>query len=288
MMLYNYLSPAKLNLFLHINGNRLDGYHLLQTVYQMIGLYDIINFTLRKDNKIISNSEQYGIPSDIDLTIKAASLLNNYTKINKGVNIKIDKYIPIGSGLGGGSSNAATTLLILNRLWKINLSRLELYSLSKKLGADVPFFIFGKNGFAEGIGESIIEINLPICYYLIIIPSIIISTAKIFADNSIIKNTERINPFKFLYEQNINKLLCKNFGKNDMQFTVMKKYREVKEIINFFINIANPRMSGSGSSVFLSFSNIYEARLMKEKLPIKWKSIIVPGLVKHPLYNFAG
>ena len=155
------LAPAKLNLFLHITGRRPDGYHALQTVFQLLDWGDTLHFTRRDDGRVTRSTDVSGVPPEHDLTVRAALLLKNHTGSAEGVDIEIDKRLPMGAGLGGGSSDAATTLLALNRLWKLALPREELQALALKLGADVPFFVFGKNAFAEGVGEALEAVQLP-------------------------------------------------------------------------------------------------------------------------------
>ena len=162
------LAPAKLNLFLHITGRRPDGYHTLQTVFQLLDWGDTLHFTRRNDGLITRSTEIADVPPEHDLTVRAATLLKTHTGSPEGVDIEIDKRLPMGAGLGGGSSDAATTLLALNRLWKLNLPRLELQALALKLGADVPFFVFGKNAFAQGVGEALDVVQLPPRHFLVV------------------------------------------------------------------------------------------------------------------------
>ena len=184
----SFLAPAKINLFLHITGQRADGYHLLQTVFRLIDLFDTINLKPTTDGIIKRVNDVPNVPAEQDLCIRAAKLLQQHTQCHLGVEIMVEKHIPMGGGLGGGSSDAATVLLALNRLWQLNLPRNELMSLGLKLGADVPFFIFGKNAWAEGVGEELEAIDLHEAYYVIANPNIHVSTKQIFANKQLTKN----------------------------------------------------------------------------------------------------
>ena len=176
------LAPAKLNLFLHITGRRPDGYHALQTVFQLLDWGDRLHFTRRDDGVIARKTDVPGVPEADDLVVRAARLLQSTTGSPLGVDIEIDKILPMGAGLGGGSSDAATTLLALNRFWGVDLSREALQDLGLKLGADVPFFIFGQNAFAEGVGETLQAVNLPKRFFLVVSPAVHVPTAAIFSE----------------------------------------------------------------------------------------------------------
>ncbi|HEY1611055.1 MAG TPA: 4-(cytidine 5'-diphospho)-2-C-methyl-D-erythritol kinase, partial [Paraburkholderia sp.] len=182
------LAPAKLNLFLHITGRRPNGYHDLQTVFQLLDWGDTLHFARRDDGRITRKTDVEGVPAEHDLTVRAATLLKQHTGTHQGVEIDIEKRLPMGAGLGGGSSDAATTLLALNRLWKLDLPRAELQALALKLGADVPFFVFGKNAFAEGVGEALETVQLPRRYFLVVTPRVHVPTAEIFSDGSLTRD----------------------------------------------------------------------------------------------------
>ena len=184
-----YSAPAKLNLFLHVVGRRSDGYHLLQTVFRFLDFSDQVSLTIRDDNKIQLNTPILGVPAEKNLCVQAARLLQKESGTSLGVEISLEKLIPLGGGLGGGSSDAATTLLALNRLWELNWSREELMGLGLNLGADVPVFIFGENAFAEGIGEKLKPIKLFPAWYLVLTPPVHVSTADIFASKELTRNT---------------------------------------------------------------------------------------------------
>lgn len=193
------LAPAKLNLFLHITGRRPDGYHALQSVFQLLDWGDRLHFTLRDDGKVSRVTDVPGVPEESDLVVRAASLLKAHAGATLGVDIEIDKRLPMGAGLGGGSSDAATTLLALNRLWRLDLPRTTLQSLAVKLGADVPFFVFGKNAFAEGIGEALQAVELPARWFLVVTPRVHVPTAAIFSEKSLTRDSKPITIMDFLH-----------------------------------------------------------------------------------------
>ncbi|MDU0810432.1 MAG: 4-(cytidine 5'-diphospho)-2-C-methyl-D-erythritol kinase [Burkholderia sp.] len=285
--LHDCLAPAKINLFLHIIGRQENGYHRLQTVFQLLNWGDILNFTLREDGIITRSTNIPNIPEEYDLAIRAAHLLKEHTGTISGVNIEIDKRLPIGAGLGGGSSNAATTLLALNRLWRLNLVRTQLQSLAVKLGADIPFFIYGKNAFGEGIGEKLTEVDLPSRWFLVLMPDVHISTAEIFSDSLLSRNCSSISIFDFLSQKIYDKRWPDSFGYNSIQQLVESKYAKVKYTIKWLCNFAPARITGSGGSVFATFRFRQEAEEVQEKLPDNWIGTVVESLNKHPLFDFA-
>lgn len=280
-------APAKLNLFLHITGRRPDGYHALQTVFQLIDWGDVLHFTLRQDGEVHRKTEVPGVPEASDLVVRAAALLKAHTGTTLGVDIEIEKRLPMGAGLGGGSSDAATTLLALNRLWKLNLARDELQTLALQLGADVPFFIFGKNAFAQGVGEALEAVQLPPRYFLVVTPRVHVPTAAIFSDNLLTRDSEAVTITDFLAQQSCNARWPESYGRNDMQPVVMGKYAEVAQVLGWFETIAPARMTGSGSSVFAAFRSIAEAEAAQVKLPADWVSAVASSLDTHPLFAFA-
>jgi 4-diphosphocytidyl-2-C-methyl-D-erythritol kinase len=281
------LAPAKLNLFLHITGRRPDGYHTLQTVFQLLNWGDTLHFTLRDDGLITRSTEIADVPAEHDLTVRAAKLLKTHTGSPLGVEIDIEKRLPMGAGLGGGSSDAATTLLALNRLWKLNLPRLELQELALRLGADVPFFVFGKNAFAEGVGESLDVVQLPPRHFLVVTPRVQVPTAAIFSEKALTRNSKPLIITDFPAELSCNTDWPESFGRNDMQQVVVGKYTEVAQVLRWFEHIAPARMSGSGASVFAAFRSQAEAEAAQAKLPSEWNSAVAAGLDQHPLFAFA-
>lgn len=278
-------SPAKLNLFLHIVGRRNDGYHNLQTIFQLLDYGDELTFTPRSDQQItctcsstLEPNSPYVIPEDDNLAIKAARLLQRAkNKIDTGMDIHIEKRIPIGGGLGGGSSNAATTLLALNYLWQLNLSLDELLKLGVTLGADVPLFIKGHTSWAEGIGEKLQTITLPETWYLVLIPPQAITTAKLFLDPRLTYNTTAIRIQTFLSEH-------LKTG-NDFETIVRQDYPVIAEALDYLNHFAPARLSGTGSCIFAALDTKIQAELLQEKIKSRYRSFISKGLSISPLHK---
>lgn len=281
--LHHCPAPAKLNLFLHVTGQRADGYHLLETVFQLIDLGDTLHFTVREDGQIRRVTKIPNVPEKDDLTIRAAMLLQKeiYLRTGKkpGADIAIEKRLPMGGGLGGGSSDAATTLMALNHLWNSHLSKQELMNIGIQLGADIPFFIFGQTAFAEGIGEILSPIDIAERWFVIIDPGISVSTSTIFTSKELTRNTEKIKI------ANLPSYLTKNslLGKNDLQSVAEKLYPAISEAIDWLNGYANAKMTGSGACVFASFDNEADADYVVEHIPKKWNGWKAKGLKFHPL-----
>jgi 4-diphosphocytidyl-2-C-methyl-D-erythritol kinase len=276
------LAPAKINRFLHITGQREDGYHLLQTVFQLISLYDELQLSTREDGEIHRIDGPANVPPEHDLVVRAALLLQKTTKSQFGCEIGLKKNIPMGAGLGGGSSDAASVLWGLNELWKTSLSRQELMNLGLQLGADVPFFLLGQNAFAEGVGEILHPIDLKSETYILIYPQINIPTIEVFKSPNLTRNHPSVTISDFTESPNLNQ-----FGSNDCEEVVIQKYQEVAEVVDWLKNWipeSNPRMSGSGSCVFTALHHDNTDELLKQ-LPQRWKGFIVRGLNRHPSYN---
>jgi 4-diphosphocytidyl-2-C-methyl-D-erythritol kinase len=277
-------SPAKLNLFLHIVGRRDDGYHLLQSVFQLIDWCDTIHLKRISENEVRRINPIPGVPPEQDLVVRAAKLLKDFCKIEAGVEIDLQKEIPMGAGMGGGSSDAATTLIGLNALWNLNLPKETLCTLGLKLGADVPFFIFGQNAFVEGIGEKFQEISLQISDFLVIFPNNGIATTSIFQDPELTRDHAQITIDGFL----ASPLLCQS---NDCQTVAMRICPEVKQALDWITQAvpgSQPRMSGSGSSVFAVLDpkfDIAKLENLLQNLPKGWVGRVVRGLNKNPAYN---
>jgi 4-diphosphocytidyl-2-C-methyl-D-erythritol kinase len=281
------LAPAKLNLFLHITGRRPDGYHALQTVFQLLDWGDVLNFTRRDDGTITRKTDVPGVPEADDLVVRAARLLQSHTGSKYGVEIEIDKRLPMGAGVGGGSSDAATTLLALNRLWGVDLPRATLQNLALQLGADVPFFVFGQNAFAEGVGEALEAVDLPKRYFLVVTPAVHVPTAAIFSEKALTRDSKVLTMTDFLAQHSSDTDWPDSFGRNDMQAVVAEKYAEVATVLEWFSNLAPARMTGSGASVFAAFRSKAEAEMAQAKLPASWKSVVTASLDSHPLFAFA-
>lgn len=282
-ILHHCPAPAKLNLFLHITGQRPDGYHLLQTVFQLIDFGDTLHFTLREDDRIRRLTLMESIPEEQDLIIRAARLLQaecfGRTGRKPGADIAIEKRLPAGGGLGGGSSDAATTLMALNHLWKGGLNREELMQLGLQLGADIPFFIFGRNAFAEGVGEILSPVETPEGWFVVIDPNVSVPTSAIFSSGELTRNTEKIKMLDFLGYLTENSF----FGKNDLQFVAEKQYPPVSKAIRWLGRYANARMTGSGGCVFARFDSEAAADKVIGNIPEEWKGWKARGLKIHPL-----
>ncbi len=278
--MFTFPAPAKLNLFLHVVGRRQDGYHLLQTVFRFVDFSDQLSFKLRADGVIKLHNPITGVPEENDLCVRAAKLLKQKTGTAQGVDIFMQKQIPMGGGLGGGSSDAATTLLALNQLWEVNLSREQLLALGLQLGADVPVFIFGQNAFAEGIGEKLAAIELPPAWYLVLVPPIQVPTAEIFASKELTRNTLPIKIPPFSVWQ----------GRNDLELVVCRLYPEVARCLEWLKRLENTTiaaMSGSGACVFAEFATELAARTAFEQIPNDMKGFVAKGLDGHPMHKSA-
>ena len=269
-------SPAKLNLFLHILNQRKDGYHNIQTLFQFIELQDKISFKLRNDAQIKLNTEFKSIPNNENLIIKACKILLPYRKQpHQGIDIWIEKKIPMGSGLGGASSNAATTLLALNYLWDLKLEEHVLLELALNLGADVPVFIFGKTSFGEKLGQVLTPVTLSEQWYIILKPSISISTKKIFSSSFLTRNSQPIKVCDILNSTN----------KNDCLVAVEEEYPEIKKIRSDLSDIFNLKLTGTGSCLFEGFSNYYKADRMRKNISDKYNAVISKGVNISPLHQ---
>lgn len=270
-------APAKINLFLHVVGRRTDGYHLLQSVFQLLDYHDMIYLDLRTDGQISHLNPLPGVPIEQDLTVLAARALQAVSHTKLGVTIRIDKRIPIGGGLGGGSSDAATVLLALNRLWQLNYSREQLQQIGLALGADVPFFIFGQNAWVEGIGEILQPISLAEQYFVILYPPISVSTVEIFHDPDLTRNT------KSLRMRDFETALLRN----DLEPVVSNKYPEIGDIIRWLNQFSPAKMSGSGSCVFAGFATQNEANTVLLQAPKSMTGFVTRSVSQHPLFEFA-
>lgn len=275
-----YSAPAKLNLFLHVVGRRSDGYHLLQTVFRFLDFSDQVKLVVRDDGNIKLNTPISGVPAEKNLCIQAAQLLQKESGVSLGVEISLEKSIPMGGGLGGGSSDAATTLLALNHLWNLNWSREKLMDIGLDLGADVPIFIFGENAFAEGIGEKLKAIPLLPAWYLILAPPVHVPTAEIFASKELTRNTipVKIPPFSV------------GLGHNDLESVVCLAYPEVARHLEWLRQLDSTTMvamTGSGACVFAEFVTESAARKALTNVPIDMNGFVVQGLDRHPMQDFA-
>ncbi len=269
-------APAKLNLFLHVTGRRPDGMHLLQTLFRFIDLNDTLHFSLREDGEVHRSNAIEGVSEEQDLCVRAAHLLQKETGCTLGVDIELEKRIPMGGGLGGGSSDAATALIALNRLWQLGLSRERLMGLGLQLGADVPVFVFGQNAFAEGVGEKLQAYELPAAWYVVLFPPVHVPTAKIFSHPQLTRDSVSI----------IIRALRTQALKNDLQQVVCSMYPVVAEYIDELGKYGKALMTGSGACVFAEFDSKAEAEAVLQKLPQQMRGVAVQGLMKHPLQDW--
>ena len=287
-----FLAPAKINLFLHIVGQRADGYHLLQTVFRLLDYYDVIYLKPTQDKSIKRVNDVAGVPEAQDLCIRAAKLLQQHTLCPLGVEMVVEKHIPMGGGLGGGSSDAATVLLALNRLWRLNLSRTELLKLGLQLGADVPFFIHGTNAWAEGVGEQLQSLKLPEAYYVVLNPNVHVSTAQIFANKQLTKNAipKTMSDFSGMANSSAGNSVISNTATeftNHLEKIVCNNYPPVSACLTWLKQFGDARMSGSGASVFLEVANEQIAIDICRQKPNDVQGFVAKGLNQHPLINYA-
>lgn len=262
-------SPAKLNLFLHITGRRSDGYHTLQTVFQLLDWGDEMRFQRSDTPGIRLHSNQPDIPAAQNLVTRAAQMLDTG---QHGVDITLHKHIPMGGGLGGGSSNAATTLLALNFLLGLDHSNQDLCAMGAQLGADVPVFIGGRSAWAEGIGEKLTPLELPEDWFLIVAPGCHIPTAEIFSDQELTRNSPPIKMSGF----------SRGHSRNDCQTIVRRRYPEVDNVLKFLEKHWEPRLTGTGACVFVQFATQQEAEAARAQLPLHWQSFVARGVNRSP------
>ena len=277
-----YPAPAKLNLFLHVIGRRADGYHLLQTVFRLIDRCDWLRFLPRTDSQVRLALPLPGIAESDELAVRAARLLQAETGCAQGADIAIEKHIPVGGGLGGGSSDCATALAVLNRLWNLGLPRERLAALALRLGADVPFFLFGGNAFAEGVGELLTPIKLPPAWYVVLVPPVRIPTAEVFAAPELTRNTEPLKMADFSAEPGDARF------RNDLEPVVCGRHAAVEAHRAWLGQHGHARMSGSGACVFAEFATEREARSVISRMTADMRGFVVRGLDRHPLLALLG
>ena len=270
-----FAAPAKLNLSLLVTGRRADGYHLLQTVFRFIDFADQIHLTVRHDGRIERTTALAGVAANDDLTVRAARLLQQAAGVTLGVDIAVDKQLPLGGGLGGGSSDAATVLIALNRLWQLYWPPQRLQALALSLGADVPVFIFGESALATGVGEELTPLALPPAWYVVLMPPVGVATAGIFQDQDLIRDSIplTIPPFSFVA------------ARNDLEAVVCRHYPEVARHLAWLKKHGLARMTGSGACVFAEFGSEAEARAVLAGLPQTMRGIVARGLDRHPLWG---
>ncbi|MBF8269258.1 MAG: 4-diphosphocytidyl-2-C-methyl-D-erythritol kinase [Gammaproteobacteria bacterium] len=269
-------APAKLNLFLHVVGRRPDGYHLLQTVFQFLDFADELDFHIRPDRGINLSSNYHHIEPDQDLIVRAARHLQEYSGSKRGVDITVRKQLPFGGGLGGGSSNAATTLVALNQLWELGLAVDQLAAIGLQLGADVPVFVRGQTAWAEGVGEKLTPINLPEPWFLVANPGVTVSTAEIFNAPDLTRTTPAIT---------IRAFLAGTVVHNDCEAVVRKTYPKVANLLNWMEETAPARMTGTGACGFSAYATREQAEATLTALPAPWWGFVARGRNQSPLLD---
>jgi 4-diphosphocytidyl-2-C-methyl-D-erythritol kinase len=315
-------APAKLNLFLHVLGRREDGYHRLESLFRLIDFGDTITLRLRDDGKIVRQCAVQGVSEESDLCVRAAHLLQQASGTHFGVDIALEKCLPMGGGLGGGSSDAASVLIALNRLWDLGWHRERLQQLALKLGADVPVFIFGENAFAQGIGEQLQAVNLRPAWYVVLMPPCELSTARVFTHEQLTRDSKSIKISDFLDEASrtfpggtqdgnlkldngcvpaddyarvhlgvgeVNYVSGKWIAdntKNDLQAVACLECPPVMEYLRWLGQFSSARMTGSGSCVFAELSNEADARRILAGMPPGMRGVVAMGLERHPLHDW--
>ena len=267
-------APAKLNLFLHITGRRDDGYHLLQTLFQFLDYSDTLHFTPRDDGQIQLLTDLPGVAAEDNLIVRAARSLQQASGTGMGADIRLDKRLPLGGGIGGGSSDAATTLVGLDRLWQTGFSEDQLADLGLKLGADVPVFVRGRAAWAEGIGEQLTPVEIEEPWYLVVVPSSQVSTAEIFSDQRLTRSTAPITLAAFR----------EHGGRNDCLPVVAARYTEIRNTLILLNKFCEAKMTGTGSCLFGAFPNEREADKVRARLPATLKAFVAKGCNVSPLH----
>ena len=268
-------APAKLNLFLHIVGRRPNGYHELQTVFQLIDLCDTVSVVVREDGLIERPVGPAGVAPEEDLVVRAARALQNRTGTGLGATLRVFKKIPQGGGLGGGSSDAATTLLALNRLWGCGLGLDELVALGLPLGADVPVFVRGSSAWAEGVGETLTPVELPDRWFVVIHPGVGVATRDVFQAPELTRNSPVITIRAFF----------ESGGRNDCEPVVRARYDEVAEALDWLSRYAPARLTGTGSCIFAACASAIDAERLAARVPDRWTSYVARGLNVSPVHE---
>lgn len=269
-------APAKLNLMLRVVGRRADGYHLLQTVFRFIGHGDEVRLRVRRDGVIARLRPVAGVVESEDLTVRAARALQTATGCELGADIDLEKQLPMGGGLGGGSSDAATVLLALNHLWQTGLSRKRLQALALPLGADVPVFVYGQSALAEGVGEELTPLTLPPAWYLVLSPPVAVPTVKVFQHPELKRDSEKVKIQGFSVPRG-----------NDLEPVVCREYPEVARHLEWLNQYGEAQMTGSGACVFAAFADEEAARLVLAACPATMRGFVARGLEVHPLHGLA-
>jgi len=284
-------APAKVNRFLHVTGRRDDGYHTLESLFTLVDLADTVTLASRDDGEVVRARDVPGVPADDDLALRAARRLKEATGCRKGVAIAIDKAIPLGAGLGGGSSDAATTLLALNRLWDLHWPPERLEALALTLGADVPFFVHGRNAFVQGVGEQITPVELPATWLAVVKPAASLGTAAVFGSADLERATPPVILADFLADTSLSDCDREGFGRNDLQAVAQRECADVGHAARWLRErFGNSRMSGSGSAVFAraGTGDRPVATWSAEDLPPRWVGRMCRSLSVHPLLHWSG
>ncbi len=266
-------APAKLNLFLHITGRRTDGYHLLQTIFQFIDYHDDLYFSPRSDGAVVRQSDLAGVEPEGDLVVRAARLLQQAAGVDGGVDIRVEKRLPMGGGLGGGSSDAATTLLALNRLWDVDWPLERLAALGLRLGADVPVFVYGRAAWAEGVGEALVSVDMPEPWYVVLVPPVHVDTGQVFSAPELTRDMPAITIRDFL----AGKI------RNVCEPVVAQRYPQVAQALEWLSRFGEARMTGTGACVFAAFDDETAARNVVAQLPAGWRGVAARGLNESPV-----
>ena len=271
-------APGKLNLMLHVVGRRADGYHLLQTVFRFIDYGDTLSFRLRRDGAITRLNAVAGVRAEEDLALRAARLLQDSVGGTVGVDIELEKRLPLGGGLGGGSSDAATSLLALNQLWGLHLPRRRLLDLALELGADVPVFVLGENAWAEGVGEVLQPLQLPPAWYVVLTPPVSVSSASIFSHPELKRDSKMVT---------IQSFSAVGPNENDLEPVVCREHPEVARHLEWLRQFGRAMLTGSGACVFSGFGSVGEAQAVLARLPGSMTGFVACGLDRHPLRDLA-
>jgi 4-diphosphocytidyl-2-C-methyl-D-erythritol kinase len=266
-------APAKLNLFLHVTGRRPDGYHDLQTLFQLIDLCDDIGITVRDDGQIERLAGPTGVPPETDLVIRAARALKAATGTPLGASLRVTKRIPMGGGLGGGSSDAATTLLALNHLWATGLTPEKLADIGLTLGSDVPVFVYGSSAWAEGRGERLQPVELPERWFAVVHPGVHVATAQVFQAPELTRNSPQLTMRAFF----------QTGGRNDCESVVRARFPEVAEALDWLARSAPARLTGTGACVYAGFASAPDAQAVAARVPSRWTSFVARGLNTSPV-----
>ncbi|MEW6678997.1 MAG: 4-(cytidine 5'-diphospho)-2-C-methyl-D-erythritol kinase [Pseudomonadota bacterium] len=276
-----YPAPAKLNLFLHVVGRRADGFHLLQTLFRFLDVGDTLEITPRSDGQIRILEPLAGVPVEQDLCWRAAHALQRHAGCRLGADIRLHKRLPLGGGLGGGSSDAATVLLALNRLWNLHLPRQNLQSIGLGLGADVPVFVFGQTAFAEGVGEILQAWTPPPASYVVLVPPVHVSTPAIFAHPALTRNTPSVTIAA------LSEAMQTGVLHNDLEPVASAMHPEVATALSWLKQRGEARMTGSGGCVFAAYPERAEAERVFAGRPEGWTGFVADGMDRHPLYEWA-